>query len=190
MKVKGLEMRLGLGIPGGMSPNWKENCPESRAGSPKRRRVDSVLFTFLCLGQNTTSKTTRRRERLLWLTAPEWWESMTALARTSGTAWHCGQWHARWQEQEAESPYLSRERETDRASWKCHGFFSKPVPSEVLPPARLNHLNLPKQQCQPGTKCPNVWDYGRHFSLKPPHSTPWTPQALGQIISQDAFSPT
>lgn len=44
---------------------------------------------------------------------------------------------------------------------------SEPAPSDVLP-AKLHHLNLPKEYLQLGTKCSSAQYYGRHFSFKPP----------------------
>jgi uncharacterized protein (DUF305 family) len=36
---------------------------------------------------------------------------------------------------------------------------SKLSPGDVLPPARLSHINLPKQLYQPGTECSNTRCY-------------------------------
>lgn len=45
-------------------------------------------------------------------------------------------------------------------------FASKPSPNNVLPPARLHYLNLPRQHHHLRTKCPNARDYGWRFLCK------------------------
>lgn len=46
--------------------------------------------------------------------------------------------------------------ETGKVNWKCGDIISMHVPSEDLPPARLHHLNLLKQQHQLGTRHPKA----------------------------------
>lgn len=45
---------------------------------------------------------------------------------------------------------------------------SEPAPCDVLLPAKLHHVNLPKEYLQLGTECSSAQYYGRHFSFKPP----------------------
>lgn len=51
----------------------------------------------------------------------------------------------------------------------AHGFLtSKSFLTDILPPARMHLLNLPRQCYQLGTKFSSAWDHGEHFLFKLP----------------------
>lgn len=52
---------------------------------------------------------------------------------------------------------MNYEQEAERENLK--------QPSDVLPPERLYHVNLPKQHCQLGTECSGTRAYGGHYTF-------------------------
>lgn len=73
-----------------------------------------------------------------------------------------GEWQAWWLKQEVESLHfepLTQRRESGLEM--VHIFkLSKPASSDVLPPAMLHFLSLPKQRHQLGTECTNMQPVG------------------------------
>lgn len=71
-------------------------------------------------------------------------------------------------------------QQSESSEWKVgwgHGI-TKTSSHGMLPPARLYHLNFPKQSQQLGTKRSDIWGDVEVTTLQPPYNTPWLPCSL------------
>lgn len=96
-------------------------------------------------------------KRVYFSLPPDGWESF--MMRKHGRKWKVS-----WQEQRAE---IAHEAEGELKVW----WGSKPIPGEILPPARL-HLPTasPNSTAKIGTESVHYYVYRIHFSFKQPQS--------------------
>lgn len=99
----------------------------------------SVVFPFLLLWQSVMTNTAQGRRNSFGLNSSR---SRRVHHITVEVYDHRQAWRL---EQDMTSHILNHPHEGETAKWKG---VSKPVPSDILPPARLYHLNLPTWCCQ------------------------------------------
>lgn len=99
--------------------------------------------------------------------SPSWWETIAASNR------HCGRI------KKSRTHILAITLRREHSGSQGRFLNSKPAPSDIFPPSRLHHLNLPKQcHHQLGTTYAIAWDYGGDLSSKAPFPTSLPPALL------------